>query len=106
MYNTSMLENLFIYGTLRDDTVQMKVIGKHITGTQDTLLKYEKSTIDINGRTYPIALPNEKSQIDGETIKLTQEELAKVDEYETDAYQRVKIILASNTEAWVYTKRS
>lgn len=99
-----MDELLFVYGSLRDPKVQMKIIGRLVKGTPDTLLGYDTSTITLNNIIYPILIPEENSIIEGEIFRLSTEELAKVDIYETEAYRRVKVKLKSGTQTWVYMK--
>ncbi|HVZ12454.1 MAG TPA: gamma-glutamylcyclotransferase family protein [Patescibacteria group bacterium] len=99
-----MEELIFVYGTLRDPKIQMDIIGRLIEGTPDTLLGYEKSTIKLRNIVYPILVPGNNGVIEGEILKVSQEELNKIDEYETDAYRRVKVKLKSGTDAWVYMK--
>jgi gamma-glutamylcyclotransferase (GGCT)/AIG2-like uncharacterized protein YtfP len=97
-----MDELLFTYGTLRDPKIQTEVIGRLVNGTRDVLLGYTTSTIKLRGIIYPILVPEKNGVIEGEVLRVTTEELPKIDDYETDAYRRVKVKLKSGTAAWVY----
>src|SRR5687767_3983039 len=93
---------LFVYGSLRDPEVQSKIIGRLVHGTSDILLNYRKSTVTIRNIVYPILVPEPNGIIEGEILKLSKDELSKIDVYETNAYRRVKMKLKSGTETWVY----
>jgi gamma-glutamylcyclotransferase (GGCT)/AIG2-like uncharacterized protein YtfP len=80
------------------------VIGRLVKGTPDVLLGYKISTIELRGIVYPILVPEKDGVIEGEVLRVTTEELTKIDAYETDAYRRVKILLKSGMGAWVYLK--
>ena len=95
---------LFVYGTLKDPKVQKKIIGRVIDSKPDILVGYKKSTVIIDGVIYPILIRHQNGIIKGEILNLSQLELEKVDLYETDTYRRIKVILKSGVEAWVYVK--
>lgn len=99
-----MDELLFVYGSLRDPNVQSEIIGRLVEGTPDMLLGYGKSTVKVRDIVYPILIPESGGVIDGEILRLTKDELDKVDIYETKAYRRVKVKLKSGTDVWVYLK--
>jgi gamma-glutamylcyclotransferase (GGCT)/AIG2-like uncharacterized protein YtfP len=94
-------ELLFIYGTLKNPGVQKEVFGRTDPGSPDTLKGYVKSNIKIEGETYPIIVSGD-GNIEGIIISVTPEELKFIDEYETSAYQREKIILKSGKSVWFY----
>jgi gamma-glutamylcyclotransferase (GGCT)/AIG2-like uncharacterized protein YtfP len=97
------MENLFVYGTLKDPDIQKQVFGRSTPGTPDLLPGYSMSAIDINGETYPIAFPKEGKEIEGLVLQVSIAELTKTDEWESDTYQRVKVTLKSGKQAWVYS---
>lgn len=97
-------ENLFVYGTLTDPTVQKKVFGRIIDGVADALIGYLKSTAVINRKEYPAIIPDDRNFVEGLVIAVTPEELKLIDEYETLAYKRAQIQLKSGTIAWAYVK--
>lgn len=97
-----MTERLFVYGTLQIPTVQQVVFGRSILGMPDTLPGFRKSEIELGLHRYPIAVRDADSQINGLLLELTADELARGDEYETKAYDRVRVKLKSGIEAWVY----
>jgi gamma-glutamylcyclotransferase (GGCT)/AIG2-like uncharacterized protein YtfP len=100
------MENLFVYGTLRDARVQKEVFGRIIAGTPDRLYGFTLTEIEIEGEKYPVAEPATEGCIDGMILVLTRAELEGADAYETAAYKRVKIVLESKIDAWVYVKNA
>ena len=97
-----MGEILFVYGTLKDPTVQQAVFGRVVTGKPDTLEGFVKGEISLGGMVYPIIQPDSTSQIEGLVIEVTPHELAVIDRYEGSDYQRVQVTLKSGQRAWVY----
>lgn len=99
---TIAMQNLFTYGTLRDPLVQQMLLGRLTPGTPDTLDGYGKCEITLESNTYPIIHQQPGRMVNGLVIAVTADELKTLDEYETDAYQRVRVTLRSGIEAWVY----
>jgi len=101
-----MNNKLFVYGTLQESEVQIKVIGRIVDSFKDTLLGFKMSTIIINNNTYPIIIKEPKSdeKINGLVLEINTKDLIKLDEYETNAYQRKRVNLQSGVTAWVYQK--
>jgi len=108
-------EKLFSYGTLQQESVQFKSFGRLLMGSKDSLLTYElrdclitdENVIQTSGKfVHPMACytANKKDIISGMVFDITPEELAQADQYEVDDYKRVKCLLASGTQAWVYVQ--
>lgn len=97
-----LTEDLFVYGTLKDPQVQIRVLGRRVRGMADRLPDYKKSTIRLSGRQFPIVKPEEGNSVEGLVIAVTPTELIQIDHYEGRAYQRQKVTLASGRSAWVY----
>jgi gamma-glutamylcyclotransferase (GGCT)/AIG2-like uncharacterized protein YtfP len=95
-------ENLFVYGTLKDPRVQFMVLGRMVRGKWDSLADYQKSTIQLGGRFFPIIKPQVGNTVEGMVITVTLAELQQIDRYEGHAYRRRKVTLASGRQAWVY----
>lgn len=94
------MENLFIYGTLHDPDVQMRLLGRTVTGIPTVLLNYTRN-IDLFPP-YPVAIADEEESINGWLLHITQEELLKLDEYEGENYIRIRVKLETGMQAWVY----
>jgi gamma-glutamylcyclotransferase (GGCT)/AIG2-like uncharacterized protein YtfP len=99
-----MGEQLFVYGTLKDPAVQQAVFGRMVEGQPARLDGYTKGQIELSGTVYGIIRPDLGSSVEGLLIEVTREELALIDRYEGDDYQRFQVTLNSGQTAWVYGK--
>ena len=107
-----MNENLFSYGTLQKENVQMELFGRTLQGTKDAVTGYKISTIEIRDESvvskseqtlHLIAVASTPdNKIDGMVLELTPQELETADAYETEDYKRVKVTLESGKQAWIY----
>ena len=93
---------LFCYGTLREAGTQHRVFGRLVGGLRDALDDFELGEIGIEGRQYPALRPGGSGRVDGWVLRLTEEDLAKADAYETAAYRRIEVRLVSGHLAFVY----
>ena len=96
------MEQLFVFGTLQEPDVQKEVMGRTIAGLSDTLEGYEIGTVEIENETYPNIKESPGSSVDGVVLEVSPAELEKIDVYETDVYQRKRVVLKSGKETWVY----
>ena len=94
------MENLFVYGTLHDPKIQLLLIGRTVTSIPAVLLKYRRDTELFPP--YPVAVPDTDSYINGWLLRVTEEELVRLDEYEGENYIRIRVTLATGIEAWMY----
>jgi gamma-glutamylcyclotransferase (GGCT)/AIG2-like uncharacterized protein YtfP len=110
MMNT---ENLFSYGTLQNQSVQIKNYGRVLEGRLDKLTGYALSMIEItdpevvalSGAAYHPMVKHTgivSDVVDGMVFEISADELKRTDEYEVDDYKRVQVVLASGKKAWVY----
>lgn len=106
-------ENLFSYGTLQLEQVQLATFGRKLVGQADempgyalTMLKIEDpEVVATSGKTHhPVVAysGNASDKVSGTVFAITTEELQQADEYEVAAYRRDRVRLASGTSAWVY----
>jgi gamma-glutamylcyclotransferase (GGCT)/AIG2-like uncharacterized protein YtfP len=108
-----MNENLFSYGTLQKERVQLQLFGRLLIGTKDILKGYKLSSIEIKDESF-LAKGEEKYQltaipskddadiVEGIVLEISEEELLLAEKYEPDNYKRVKVALQSGREAWIY----
>jgi len=96
------MEQLFVYGTLRDPSIQQLVFGRAIPMQPDVLPGFKKTEIALTNGVFPIIVETSGSSVEGFVLKVTPEELARGDRYETSAYRRIRVTLKSGIEAWVY----
>lgn len=96
------MELLFVYGTLQDPAVQERIIGRVVKGSPDTLEGFFKSQMSMPEGIYPLVIPRHGYEVYGMLLEVTDEELRRMDVYETTAYRRVRVQLRSGRESWVY----
>ncbi len=107
------LQNLFSYGTLQLEAVQLSTFGRKLETTPDLLPGYENAMVKIDdpevvrisGKAeHPIIRrsKNPFEEVKGSVLKITFEELMRADKYEVNAYKRVEVKLSSGTKAWAY----
>src|SRR5262245_43040145 len=108
-----MSELLFSYGTLQKQKVQLELFGRTLNGTLDVLKGYKLATIEIKDKDvlskseqkyHLIAVPsNDKEDfIEGVALEVSMEEVLRADEYETEDYKRIEVVLESGKRSWVY----
>ena len=109
-----MKENLFSYGTLQKDKVQLELFGRLLNGATDVLKGYRIASVEIKDEAF-LAKGEEKFQrtliptgdatdlVEGTIFEIPAAELLLADKYEPDNYQRVKVMLQSGKKAWIYT---
>ncbi|MEM9966023.1 MAG: gamma-glutamylcyclotransferase family protein [Asticcacaulis sp.] len=107
--------NLFSYGTLQLEPVQMATFGRLLEGQADAMTGWFMDQLEITDpevlktsgeRFHPVAKQTGKAQdeIAGKVFRITPEELAHADAYEVSDYKRVEVTLKSGDRAWVYVK--
>ncbi len=113
MNNNNYTENLFSYGTLQNENVQLTTFGRKLMGQADSLPGYFLKKIQI---TDPEVIAksgedvhsiihfsgNPQDQIPGMVFRISLRELEQADEYEVADYKRIEVKLHSGTSAWVY----
>jgi len=109
------MENLFSYGTLQLEQVQLELFKRTIRTEPDALVGYKKekikikveSVVNLSGEEEHVIISysgNDSDLVEGAVLSITPDELDRADEYETDDYKRVKVTLRSGRSSWVYVK--
>jgi hypothetical protein len=109
----NLSENLFSYGTLQLEQVQLATFGRKLDGRVDempgyslTMLKIEDpDVVATSGKTHHPVVSysgNPLDKVSGTVFAITPAELQHADDYEVDAYLRDRVVLASGVAAWVY----
>lgn len=107
--------NLFCYGTLRLESVQIALFGRVLDGVDDVLPGYRELKIEITDHdvlaksgelfhTIVAASHDPADEVAGTVFAITEAELAAADAYEVSDYKRVEARLKSGVDAWVYVK--
>lgn len=110
------MQNLFSYGTLQFEQVQLGTFGRVLKGRKDILRKYRIKNLKITDPEvikssgtdiHPILefTGNNNDFVEGTIYEVTNEELLKADNYEVDDYKRQSLQFESGTVAFVYLKR-
>ena len=106
-------EELFTYGTLQLEEVQLETFGRKLEGRPDALVGYRLVMIPIEDEAFVIKsgtarhrnvqfTGNSSDLVEGKVFLVTREELEQSDAYEPEGYGRVMVQLKSGTSAWVY----
>lgn len=106
-------ENLFSYGTLQYEKVQLATFGRKLNGQKDNLPRYrlekvritDPSVIATSGEDVHSIIHfsgNPDDQVQGMVFQVSLEELQAADTYEVSDYKRIKVKLSSGHSAWVY----
>ena len=82
--------------------MQHRVFGRVVGGVRDALEGFELGAIMIDGNEYRALRPGGAARIEGLVLRLTDDDLAKADAYETEAYTRIEVTLVSGRRAFVY----
>lgn len=111
--NTENTVNIFSYGTLQFPKVQLELLGREVTSWPDSLSRFKmgeitimnESVVEISSQaTHQIInfTGNASDIIEGVVLSITLDELAVIDEYETDDYKREELTLNSGKTAFAY----
>ena len=106
-------ENLFSYGTLQSEAVQLSTFGRRLEGKPDILAGYSLTMIEVQEQSF-VAISGaahhrnilftgiESDHVEGAVFKVTKKELEQADAYEPSDYRRALVRLRSGINAWVY----
>ncbi|MFZ4826619.1 MAG: gamma-glutamylcyclotransferase family protein [Phototrophicaceae bacterium] len=100
------MERLFVYGTLKDEAVQTRLIGRAVELTPNTLKGYQISSLTptLVEQSYLVIDPKPDQVVEGYTMEVSLWELIQIDEYEGNVYRRIRVTLRDGTAAWVYVR--
>jgi gamma-glutamylcyclotransferase (GGCT)/AIG2-like uncharacterized protein YtfP len=110
------MEQLFTYGTLQLEEVQLDTFGRRLQGRPDVLIGYRLTTITIEDEDFVVKsgtaehrnlqfTGNASDFVEGTVFSVTMEELEESDAYEPEGYERVLVQLKSGTNAWIYLNK-
>lgn len=109
----SQTENLFSYGTLRIEEVQLSTFGRRLEGRPAVLEGYRLVMIRIEDQDFVKKsgsadhrniefTGNPSDFVEGFVFSVTKKELEQSDDYEPTGYKRIIVRLRSGLDAWVY----
>lgn len=98
------MERFFSYGTLQDSNLQQKLIGRKMSGKNDSVSGFRQEEIEIENGIYWILIPDNESvqMVSGQVFEITPAELEAFDVYEGSEYQRSVVTLNGGITAWIY----
>ncbi|WP_162619429.1 gamma-glutamylcyclotransferase family protein [Salinicola peritrichatus] len=91
-------QDVFVYGTLRNDLLRWVIMGTPIGTRSATLTGYRRHDLDIR--------PETGAKVEGEVLTVTPEALQALDRYERLGvrYERESVKLADGSIVWVYRR--
>lgn len=111
-YRRAVTEQLFSYGTLRQDDVQQSLFGRTVPSVADAIPGYRLEWVPItdprviatsgSDRHPVLRRGTAADRVEGALLAIDVAELAAADDYEVDHYVRIRVTLASGVDAWVY----
>jgi hypothetical protein len=107
------MPNLFSYGTLQKEQVQLETFGRILRGEKDILVGYQLKMLEIkdpevlrksNQKYHPILefSGNSADEIEGALFEVSYEEILHADEYEVDDYKRIETGFKSGKKGFIY----
>ena len=106
-------QNLFSYGTLQSDEVQLATFGRRLDARPDALVGYALVMIEIEDQDFIATSGSAHHRslrftglaidiVEGTVLSVTAKELQAADCYEPVGYERIQVQLRSGSTAWVY----
>lgn len=98
-------DNLFVYGTLRDDGVVRQVTGRTFPKVEGTLTGYRRAEASPRFPYHYLAAQEGASVRGVVLLGVDPESLGRLDEYEGECYERRRVTISTGQgthEAWVY----
>lgn len=110
------MPNLFSYGTLQKNQVQLETFGRLLTGEKDALLGYSLKVVEITDpdvlrksgqKFHPIIefTGRTTDKVDGVLFEVTESELLNADTYEVNDYKRIFVTFKSGKQGFVYVQK-
>ncbi|MCU7616996.1 gamma-glutamylcyclotransferase [Chryseobacterium sp. PBS4-4] len=107
------MPNLFSYGTLQKEQVQLETFGRILRGEKDILVGYQLKMLEIkdpevlrksNQKYHPILefSGDSADEIEGVLFEVSNEEILHADEYEVDDYKRIETVFKSGKKGFIY----
>lgn len=110
------MPNLFSYGTLQKEQVQIETFGRILKGEKDILLGYTIEMLEITDpevlrksdqKYHPILVfsGNPEDEVEGVLFEVTAEEILQADAYEVDDYKRIETVFRSGKTGFIYIQK-
>lgn len=107
------MPNLFSYGTLQKEQVQIETFGRILQGEKDVLSGYKLNMLEITDpevlrkseqKYHPVLEFSGKNddEVEGVLFEVTETEILQADEYEVDDYKRIETVFKSGNKGFIY----
>ncbi|KIC61162.1 gamma-glutamylcyclotransferase family protein [Chryseobacterium taiwanense] len=107
------MPQLFSYGTLQKEQVQIETFGRILKGEKETLTGYKLEMLEItdpevlrksNQKHHPILVfsGDMEDEVEGMLFEVTEDEILQADEYEVDDYKRIETVFKSGKSGFIY----
>ena len=97
--NPDIEHRVFVYGTLRQAWIRRLIIGEHPPPEPALLANHRREGLDVR--------PDTDAQVEGLVLQVEPAQLARLDRYERLGirYDRIEVMLADGSRAWIYQRR-
>jgi len=92
---------IFVYGSLLDSRQRDFILKRKVSGDSDVLMNYMKMPHPVF-KIYPTIKPKEGKKVLGETFKVSDKDITRLDTYETSYYKKIEVTLSSGKKALAY----
>jgi|TARA_R110002012_G_scaffold321953_2_gene552739 gamma-glutamylcyclotransferase (GGCT)/AIG2-like uncharacterized protein YtfP len=95
------MPKIFTYGSLLDDSLRERVLGRNVEGKETVLEGYEKIP-HSHFYIYPTIKKNINKSVSGKIFDVGALDLQRLDTYETKLYKKIPIKVSTGEDALAY----
>lgn len=98
------MKALFFYGTLQIPSVQIELLGREFNSLGIKTIDGYVAVRDyfVEDGFYPRLIPMDRGVVYGNVYQMSDDEIAVLNEYETDAYELRKMTTTDRMSVYVY----
>tara|TARA_R110002020_G_scaffold233_4_gene1217 strand:- start:4816 stop:5127 length:312 start_codon:yes stop_codon:yes gene_type:complete len=95
------MTQVFVYGTLKKDEIRETILGRKVPAEEDVLSNYNVVPHSVF-LIYPTIEKSQGTGTDGYVFDVQDDEIIKLDRYESGLYKKIEVMLDSGTVALTY----